>query len=421
MDLVFAEATPSGRGGVSVIRLSGPGSRRAAERLAGDLPQPRHAYFRTLRDGREELDQALVLWFEAGSSFTGEEVAELHLHGAPVVARRVGSALAALGARPAEAGEFTRRAFLNGRMDLAEVEGLGDLLEAETDAQRRLALRAAGGELGRKADGWREMLIRAGALVEASVDFADEEVPDEVPDEVFDLLRRLTTDLEQEISGFRAAERLRTGFEVAVIGAPNAGKSSLINRIARREVALVSDIAGTTRDVIELRLDLRGLAVTLLDTAGLRATEDHVEGLGVRRARERAEAADLRLHISPEGHVDSALWRDGDILVRSKSDLIAQGDGLAVSALSGEGIEGLLAELHDRLALCVAGAGIVSHERQAAALRDARDALAGVSDLPPELVAEMIRQAAASLDRLVGRIGAEEYLDVIFTSFCIGK
>lgn len=421
MDLIFAEATPPGRGGVSVIRLSGPGARAAAETLAGPLARPRHAYLRALREADEELDQSLAIWFEAGASFTGEEVAELHLHGAPVIARRVGAALERAGLRRAEAGEFTRRAFLNGRMDLAEVEGLGDLLAAETDAQRRLALRTAGGELGRRAEGWRATLIRAGALVESSVDFADEEVPDEVPDEVFDLLAGLAEQLSVEIDGFAAAERLRSGFEVAVIGAPNAGKSSLINRLARREVALVSEVAGTTRDVIELRLDLKGLAVTLLDTAGLRETADRVEGMGVARARDRAAAADLRIHLSPSGAIDRGLWRPGDLAVRSKADLCGERAGLAVSAVTGAGLGALVEALHAELANRVAGAGLVSHERQVASLRDARDALTGADGLPPELVAEMIRRAAVSLDRLLGRIGAEEYLDAIFTMFCIGK
>ncbi|MDP5307020.1 tRNA uridine-5-carboxymethylaminomethyl(34) synthesis GTPase MnmE [Paracoccus spongiarum] len=421
MDLIFAEATPPGRGGVSVVRLSGPGARRAAEQLAGPLDSARHGYFRKLARHEEELDQALVIWFEAGASFTGEEVAELHLHGAPVVVRHVMRALAMLGARQAEAGEFTRRAYLNGRLDLAAVEGLGDLLAAETDAQRRMALRAAGGELARNAERWRGMLVRAGALVEASVDFADEDVPEDVPVEVFQILADLSDLLEREISGFPAAERLRTGFEVAVIGEPNAGKSSLVNRIARRDVAIVSEVAGTTRDVIELRLDLGGLAVTLLDTAGLRDSEDQVESIGIARARARAEAADLRVHLSPLGVADALLWRPGDVVARSKADLGDGSGGLAVSATTGDGIADLLAAIRQELNGRVAGAGIVSHDRQARSLSDARDAIAAVADLPAEFLAEAIRQAAASLDKLLGRIGAEDYLDEIFASFCVGK
>ncbi|RNF34678.1 tRNA uridine-5-carboxymethylaminomethyl(34) synthesis GTPase MnmE [Paracoccus methylarcula] len=422
MDLIFAEATSPGRGGVSVIRLSGDGAREVAERLAGPLPDARHGYLRSIRDGREVLDQALVIWFQEGRSFTGEEVAEFHLHGAPVVVRRVAQALATCGARQAEAGEFTRRAFQSGRMDLAEVEGLGDLLEAETEAQRQLAVRAANGEIGGKAEIWRGKLIRAGALVEASVDFADEEVPEEVPQEVFSILAELKVLLDHEIGGFPAAERLRKGFEVAVIGAPNVGKSSFINRIARRDVALVSNIAGTTRDIIELRLDLNGLAVTFLDTAGLRLSTDEIEQMGVDRARQRALAADLRLHLSETGEADQDLWRDGDITVTTKLDLDPDKRcENAVSSVTGEGMDALLSHIHDRLSSRVAGAGIVSHERQLNALVEARNALSDLERLPPELLAEAIRQAAASLDRLLGRIGAEEYLDVIFTSFCIGK
>ncbi|MBC9246260.1 tRNA uridine-5-carboxymethylaminomethyl(34) synthesis GTPase MnmE [Paracoccus sp. 11-3] len=420
MDVIFAEATPSGRGGVSIVRLSGSGARAAAEYLAGELQYPRQAYLRELRHGDELLDHALVLWFEAGHSFTGEEVAELHLHGAPVIVRRVLRFFAAQGLRPAEAGEFTRRAFLNGKMDLAEVEGLGDLLEAETEAQRRLALRLAGGELGRRTERWRNMLIRAGALVESSVDFADEDVPDDVPLEVFHLLADLRSQLDSEISGYAAAERVRAGFEVAIIGPPNAGKSSLINRIAKREVALVSDIAGTTRDIIELRIDLQGLAVTLLDTAGLRDTDDQIEMMGVDRAKQRAMAADIRVHLSDTGQKDQRLWQEGDILLQTKSDL-RHAEKNAISSFTGEGIDEFLHQLFLNLSQRTISAGLVSHERQLLSLIDAHKALEGIEGLPPEILAEAIRSAASSLDRLLGRIGAEEYLDVIFTSFCIGK
>lgn len=421
MDLIYAEATPSGRGGVSVVRLSGEGARATVEGLTGPLPQPRHAYLRTISDNEGILDRALVLWFEAGHSFTGEEVVEIHLHGAPVIVRRLGQILIARGVRLAEAGEFTKRAFLNGKMDLSEVEGLGDLLAAETEAQRLAALRTSNGELTRKADGWRSLLIRAGALVESSVDFADEDVPDEVPGEVFSLLETLRMELDIQINGYGAAERVRNGFEVAVIGPPNAGKSSLINRIARREVALVSDIAGTTRDIIELRLDLRGLAVTLLDTAGLRDSRDELESRGIDRARKRALAADLRLHLSPEGEADTSLWKEGDLVVLSKADLNAAQEGLSVSAVTGDGLDVLLKELHSVLLQKASGAALVSHERQLNALLAARSAIVDINDLDPELLAEAIRQASLSLDELLGRIGAEDYLDVIFTSFCIGK
>ncbi|WP_411838038.1 tRNA uridine-5-carboxymethylaminomethyl(34) synthesis GTPase MnmE [Paracoccus sp. ME4] len=421
MDLIFAEATPPGRGGVSVIRLSGSGARDLAERLVGAMPIPRHAYFRDLRDGDELLDQVLAMWFAERSSFTGEEVAELHLHGAPIVARRVGMALLSLGARPAEAGEFTRRAFLNGRLDLAEIEGLGDLLAAETETQRKLALRTASGELARKAERWRSLLVEAGALVEVSVDFADEDVPDEVPDQVFQAVDELKAELSRELSGFQAAERVRTGFEVAIIGPPNAGKSSLLNWLAQRDVAIVSSRAGTTRDVIELRYDLRGLAVTFLDTAGLRETLDDIEMIGIDRARQRAEAADLRIHLSSDGTTVDRLFVDGDIVVRGHADEGDGGGGMAISAVTGVGVSDVLDSLFTELSGRVAEAGLVSHMRQVVELQSAMSALDGIEAQPVELIAESIRAANHSLDRLVGRIGVDDYLDLIFSSFCIGK
>lgn len=421
MDLIYAEATPPGRGGVSIIRLSGDGARSAAERLAGPLPRPRQAYLRALRDGNDVLDRALVMWFESGHSFTGEEVAEFHLHGAPVIVRHLGALLSQAGARLAEAGEFTRRSFLNGKMDLSEIEGLGDLLAAETDVQRRMAIRMSGGELARQAEAWRTLLIRAGALVESSVDFAEEDVPEDVPDEVFDLLDRFCEELDRQIRGYAAAERIRNGFEVAVIGPPNVGKSSLINRISGRDMALVSEIAGTTRDIIELRIDLRGLAVTMIDTAGLRVSDDRVESLGIDRARQRATAADLRLHLSEDGQVDDLLWRDGDLKVIAKADLAGPTSRLAVSSVTGQGLDCLLEEVFNTLSSRVANPGLISHQRQLSSLLGAREALEGREGLPAELLAESIRRAGLSLDRLLGRIGAEDYLDVIFTSFCIGK
>lgn len=421
MDLIFAEATPPGRGGVSVIRLSGSGARAVAERLVGALPLPRHAYFRDLRDGDELLDQVLAMWFAERSSFTGEEVAELHLHGAPIVARRVGMALLNQGARPAEAGEFTRRAFLNGRLDLAEIEGLGDLLAAETEAQRKLALRTASGELARKAERWRGLLIEAGALVEVSVDFADEDVPDDVPERVFEAVDELKAELSRELAGFQAAERVRTGFEVAIIGPPNAGKSSLLNWLAQRDVAIVSSREGTTRDVIELRYDLRGLAVTFLDTAGLRETFDDVELIGIDRARQRAASADLRIHLSPDGSAMDALLAEGDIVVRGHADLNDGREGMAISAVTGSGMSDLLDILFAELCGRVANAGVVSHLRQVVELQSAMSALDGIDGQPVELIAESLRAANQSLDRLVGRISVDDYLDLIFSSFCIGK
>lgn len=421
MDLIFAEATPPGRGGVSVIRLSGTNARLTAERLVGQMPNARHAYFRTLRHDDEPIDQVLAIWFPEGQSFTGDEVAELHLHGAPVISRRVGSALLSMGAKPAEAGEFTRRAFLNGRMDLAEIEGLGDLLAAETEAQRKLALRTASGELAQKALEWRQLLIEAGALVEVSVDFADEDVPDEVPNRVFEAITELREALQRELAGFSSAERIRMGFEVAIIGPPNAGKSSLLNRLAQRDVAIVSDREGTTRDVIELKFDLNGLPVTFLDTAGLRESEDAVERIGIDRALNRAKSADLRIHLSRDGDIVQELWHPDDVIAVSHADIHESYADLTLSAVTGHGIDKMLGIIGEILRSRVSSAGLISHERQRLEIITALEAVEGVGGLPAELIAEKLRLSAASLDRLLGRIGADDYLDAIFSSFCIGK
>jgi len=419
VDTIFAEATPPGRGGVSVVRLSGPESRIVLQSLTGAVPQARRAYLRALRDGDDLIDHALVMWFEEGHSFTGEEVAEFHLHGAPVIANRLTQALLARGLRRAEAGEFTRRAFLNGRMDLAEAEGLADLLSAETEAQRRLAMKSTDGELGRKVEELRAKLVRAGALVEASIDFADEEAPEEVPAEVFDLIRSSRAEIAAMLESYPATERLRQGYEVAIIGPPNAGKSSLINRIAKRELALVSDIAGTTRDILELRTDLKGLPVTFLDTAGMRESADPIEAMGVQRALRRAEDADLRILLSEEADGTGAA-EDGDLIVRSKADLSA-GNTLSVSAKTGEGISELLDLVYDRLRVRAAKSGLVGHRRQAEALERALRSLAISEEVAPEFLAESLREASFALASLLGRIGAEDYLDEIFSSFCIGK
>ncbi len=416
MSTIYAEATPAGRGGVSVVRLSGPEARQIAEAIAGELPVARRAELRSLRDG-DLIDRALVIRFDEGASFTGEAVVEFQLHGAPVVVRRLEAALRARGARLAEAGEFTRRGLLNGALSLSEVEALSDLLAAESEAQRQQAMRVVSGELARWAEGLRERLVRAGALIEVSLDFADEEVPDEVPDEVFELLDSVRVDIAAAVAGLPAAERLRAGFEVAIVGPPNAGKSSLLNRIARREMALVSDVAGTTRDVLELHTELGGLAVTFLDTAGLRDAEDFVEGLGVDRARDRARRADLRLHLSEDGRAVEELYQDGDLILRSKADL----GGRGISAVTGAGVSEMLDEVRWLLAERVAGAGLVTRKRQADALEDALAVLAVRRGQPAELLAEAVRQASHRLSEVVGKIAPDDYLDEIFSRFCIGK
>lgn len=419
MDTIFAEATPPGRGGVSVIRLSGPLSHKTLESLAGPVSTPRKSYLRAIHHGADLIDQALVVWFEEGKSFTGEEIVEFHLHGAPVIVNRLSEALLTHGLRRAEAGEFTRRAFLNGRIDLTEAEGLADLLSAETEAQRKMAMQATDGALGRKSEALRAALIRAGALIESSIDFADEEVPEEVPSEVFSLIAQVRDEIDNLLARYPATERLRQGYEVAIIGPPNAGKSTLLNHIAKREIALVSDIAGTTRDILELRTDLRGLPVTFLDTAGIRESDDMIESMGVARALQRAQDADLRIHLSESGQ-DSEMDDSENIHVRSKADL-GHSSGISLSAHTGEGVAELLEMVYDRLRLKVANSGLVGHKRQAEALLRAKNALDVSLDIPPEFLAESLRQASQSLAEMVGRVGAEDYLDEIFTSFCIGK
>lgn len=426
MDTIFALATAQGRAGVAVVRISGPMAVPATAVLCGDVPALRGV--RALRDASGELlDEALILQFPEGKSFTGESVVELQLHGSPAVVHAV---LRCLGdipeLRQAEAGEFTRRALENGRLNLAEVEGLADLIDAETESQRKQAVRVFSGALGVLADSWRTRLIRAAALLEATIDFADEEVPVDVSPEVNDLLGQVRTEMTREAEGVRVAERVRDGFEVAIIGAPNVGKSTLLNRLAGRDVAITSEVAGTTRDVIEVQMDLDGLPVTLLDTAGVRDTDDIVEGLGVARAKERAERADFRIHLvlDPSEHGDD-LGPD-DLVVQAKSDLHSTGY-LGISGKTGVGVDALIERVSQRLQQKVGQIGIAMRERHRVAmvraigyLDDAVQALE-TPDVMTDLVAEDLRSAIRAVDSIVGRVDVEHVLDEIFSSFCIGK
>ncbi len=424
MDTIFAQATAPGRAGVAVIRVSGPEATRACRDLCGDLPQSHLASLRTLRDvDGSVLDRGVVVYFPAGRSFTGEDVVEFQLHGSIAVVNAVNARLTAMeGTRPALPGEFTRRALDNDRMTLPEVEALADLIDSETELQRRQAQHVMGGALESAALRWRSALVEAGALVAVTIDFADEEVPVDVSPQVRDLLTGVLRDLKAEIDGFGAVERLRGGYEVAILGAPNAGKSSLLNAIARRQVALTSEIAGTTRDVIEVRVDLGGLPVTLLDTAGLRETEDRIERAGIELARARARSADLRVFLSDDGIFPSEAGED-DLLLRSKSDLHG---ARGISATTGEGIEELLETIRARLVSLLPGVGLAIRERH-------RDAMAGAatelhmalnaidSADHTELVSHHISLACRALDELMGRVDVEDLLDTIFSSFCIGK
>jgi tRNA modification GTPase len=428
LDTIYALASARGKAGVAVVRLSGPGSWAAVRALAGRLPEPRRAALRRLRHDGEVLDEALVLTFENGASFTGEEGAELHVHGATATVTAVLQALGALpGLRMAEAGEFTRRALENGRLDLAQVEGLADLIEAETEAQRRQAMRVLSGAVGAEAESWRRDLIRAAALLEATIDFADEDVPVDVGPEVRDLMARVSASLRRQCAGVGAAERVRDGFEVAIVGSPNVGKSTLLNAMAGREAAITSEIAGTTRDVIEVRMDIAGLAVTLLDTAGLRAATETVESIGINRALHRAGAADLRVFLLDGGEVPFLTPAPDDIVVQGKADLYARADGLAVSGKTGQGLTELITLIGDILGQRASGAAVFTRERHRIAavraleaLESAENALSG-GDPQAEIVAEDVRCAMRALDSLVGRVDVEHLLDEIFASFCIGK
>ncbi|WP_299413856.1 tRNA uridine-5-carboxymethylaminomethyl(34) synthesis GTPase MnmE [uncultured Sulfitobacter sp.] len=428
MDTIFAQATAVGRAGVSIVRVSGPGAHLICEQMVGKLPEARGSALRMVRD-REGgfIDQALVLRFDGPDSFTGEDVIELQLHGSIAIIKRVLSVLGQFeGARLADPGEFTRRALENGRLDLVQVEGLADLIEAETEAQRKQALRVLTGALGSKIEEWRRALIRAAALLEATIDFADEDVPVDVTDEVRSLLSGVEAALVYEIKGTNAAERIRSGFEVAIIGAPNVGKSTLLNRVAGREAAITSNIAGTTRDVIEVRMDLGGLPVTLLDTAGIRETDDVVETMGVNLALRRAADADMRVFLMEEGDALPMQLEEGDVVLRAKGD-VGSSDIPSVSGKTGQGVDSLMDQIEERLSTLASGAGLATHERHARAMDVSLRNLISVKELlnrgpdEYEIAAAELRMGIYALETLVGRIDAENLLDEIFSSFCLGK
>lgn len=425
---IHAVSTAPGRAAVAVVRISGPLAHEAVARLCAGRapPSDRTLRLRRLRDADgADLDSALVVCFPEGASYTGEASAELHLHGGAAVVAAVLAALDAIpGVRAARPGEFSRRAFENGRLDLAQLEGVADLIDARTEAQRRQALRAADGALARQAAAWRAELVGALALIEVGIDFADEALPDSIRAEADARIAALALALAAERRGADAARALREGFTVAIVGPPNVGKSTLFNALVRREAAITSPIPGTTRDVLEALCDMGGLPVTLLDTAGLRETADPVEAAGVARARDRAAAADLRLVVrDPFTAADGEALQDGDILVITKADLAQtpRPGGVAVSALTGEGVEALARIIAARLCDRVAEAGAVVNARQAAALDAALAALRRACGAPDELAAAELRNAARALDSLIGRVDVEHVLDDIFGRFCLGK
>lgn len=427
-DTIFALATAPGKAGVAVVRVSGSHIGDVAGALFGDLPAKRQAVLRVLRDSEGvRIDEALVLYFPEKQSFTGEPVLELQLHGSVAVVNRILRLLGDIpGLRLAEPGEFTRRALENGQLDLAQVEGLADLIDAETEAQRRQALRVLSGDLGKLAETWRIDLIRAAALIEATIDFADEDVPVDVTPEVEALIDKTRASLEKEVAGVAVAERIRTGFEVAIVGPPNVGKSTLLNALAGREAAITSEIAGTTRDVIEVRMDLNGLPVTLLDTAGLRETEDVVESIGITRAKERATRADLRVFLNSDTQTPELEPLPGDLIKISKGDLSGDPVG-SISAKTGHGVPELIDEIASEMSERAARSGIASRERHRQAMVQALSALSVAKERLKfgsdayDLAAEELRIGIRALDSLVGRVDVENLLDEIFSSFCIGK
>ncbi|MGY3610058.1 MULTISPECIES: tRNA uridine-5-carboxymethylaminomethyl(34) synthesis GTPase MnmE [unclassified Bradyrhizobium] len=437
---IFALSSGRPPSAIAIVRVSGPQAGPALVKLAGKIPSARMATRTLLKDATgQPIDDAVVLWFPAPASATGEDVAEFHVHGGRAVLGAVFNALAGVDdVRPAEAGEFTRRAFENGKLDLTEAEGLDDLIHADTDRQRRQALRQLKGLLGNRARDWRAEIIEASALIEAGIDFSDEgDVPAELIAPALTKVKALLTEIQQVLAAQAQSERLRDGLVVAIAGPPNVGKSTLINQLARRDVAIVSPHAGTTRDIIEVQLDLDGYPVTVIDTAGIRETDDPIEQEGVRRARARAEEADLVLWLTDR--TSAAASNDGSApvwLVRNKIDLDAsaselQGSELPcatfrISARSGEGIPELIAALVGFAHDCFGSGegGLITRTRQRKLLRETAESLRRAIDVVgagEELAAEELRAAAYSLGRLLGRVDVEDILDVIFREFCVGK
>ena len=427
MDTIFALASAPGKAGISIVRLSGPLAINVAEKLTKSKLKEKQPNLRVIYDSDNHfIDQALILIFRKPYSFTGENVVEFHLHGSSAVVSSVIKLLGNFkGLRSAEAGEFTRCALENGKIDLAQVEGLADLIDAETDAQHKQAARIFNGALGEKTKEWRAKLVKAGALLVATLDFADEEVPEEVTPEVEKLINMVLSDLDKEIIGVHTAERIRSGFEVAIVGAPNLGKSTLLNYLVGRDAAITSNVSGTTRDVIEVKLDLRGLPVTILDTAGIRKSDDKVEEIGISRALERSSLSDLRIVLTEDGEYPSGLKkRDTDIICIAKDD---QGNRGGVSGKTGAGIDRLKNNIWDILKDKAQYVGIATRERHKSSMVNAKkflgNAVVSLRDGPEyyDITAEEIRAATSALDSLIGRIGVEDVLDEVFSSFCLGK
>ena len=428
VDTIYALATPQGRAGVAVVRISGPQAFMSLNSLCGGIRiKPRKTVLCDLytEDGLH-LDRALVIPFKGPHSFTGEDVVELHLHGSIAVVQKTLVSLSKIANfRQALPGEFTRRAFSNEKLDLVEIEGLADLIEAETEAQRVQALKVLSGKLGERAQEWRSMIIKAMALIEVTIDFSDEEVPTDVSKEVLSILDNIIKDLDVESTGINVAERIRSGFEVAIVGKPNVGKSTLLNALAGREAAITSELAGTTRDIIEVRMDLDGLPVTILDTAGLRDTNNLIETEGIHRAIERANTSDLVIVLSEDGKVLPEINNPNTLQFISKCDEGSLKNG--ISAVTGFGLDNLINSIKNKLGNNEQNQGIATRFRHKEAIdrsiEKLKEAKKFVSDGPAfyDLAAEELRQTAYTLDELFGKVDVEKILDKIFSSFCLGK
>lgn len=433
---IYALASAPGKGGVAVVRISGPEAGAALHFLGvAELPAARMATLATLRHGAQTLDQALILRFTAPHSFTGEDVVELHLHGGRAVISAVLDALAACpGLRLAEPGEFTRRAFLHDKMDLAQAEGLADLIDAQTSAQHRQALRQLGGDASKRVTALREQILAPLALLEAYIDFPDEEIPEEVLAETTERVAALSAEIQSLMNDGGIGEKIREGIEIVILGPPNAGKSSLLNCLSKREAAIVSDEPGTTRDTIEVHLELSGYEVTLVDTAGLREASGAIEAEGIKRAKNRGQNAELTLTLldavtAPEQFSEIApLLGPKNLLVVNKIDLKSDvklpQNYLGVSVHSGHGIDTLIAAIENRVVELMESAPspLITRARHREALRDANLVLSRWDlALPLELACEELRVAATALGKITGKIWVDDVLDLVFSRFCIGK
>ena len=436
---IFALSSAPGRAAISVVRVSGPDASRAFLRLTrrDRMPSAREAVLVKLHGAHGPLDRALCLWFPGPASATGEDMVEFHLHGGPAVVRGILDTLAdSAGLRFAEPGEFTRRAFLHGKMDLTQAEGLADLIDAETEMQAAQAFSQMSGALGELYESWRGRIVRSLAYVEAVIDFPDEDVPDDAARSVFPELKSVKMEMDRHLADGRRGEILRDGLSVVILGPPNSGKSSLLNALMRRDIAIVSDIPGTTRDILEARLNIAGYAVCLADTAGVRTTSEAIEAEGIRRARLRAESVQVRLILIDPDSVSLipemlSSYRPGDLVVFSKSDLDwtppqLDAETLFISTLSGVGLDDLISKLEQRARDLsgVGGSALITRSRHREALRDSSDALSkGVEQVGNglDIVAENLRVAARAIGRITGRVDVEDVLDVVFADFCIGK